>query len=500
MKIVLIYAKSQTVATQAATEYSEARHADYVLTRDEIYPPLGITILAAWLEQRGHVVRLRDDSIDSLDDLRAQMEWAEAVGISALTANARRARELGKIARLDIGRPVILGGPHPTTNPEYFLESDAADVCVHGEGDVTLPQLLEVLDQPAKWQQVQGIAFLEAGEVVRTPPRPLFTEMDEVPLPAYHLWDMERYMALAHKPVVTLMSSRGCPYACTFCDAEMTPRQYRAMSPERTVDLMEHILETYRPQQLVFYDDLFTIQRKRVIAICKEILRRDLYLEWTCESRVDTMDYEMLRWLRKAGCVKIYYGLESGSPRMLLTMKKRVTPERVKAGAKLNRQLGMYFRFFILYGFPEETEEDHHYTEHLVAGTRPDAITVSLLQPIPGTEVYEQLKPHLLADVAEMDFHYWHGTEFFKHPHFSRAQLEAARERLIRTHASATTGLLPRLGRKLERLAALVSRPELVKDLLEIRRRRRRYRRSRMRAAGAGLRPPAEEAVTAAAP
>ena len=102
------------------------------------------------------------------------------------------------------------------------------------------------------------------------------------------------------------------------------------------------------------------------LAICKEIVARGLFFEWACESRVDTMDFEMLRWLRKAGCVKIYYGLESGSPDVLVTMKKGLTPEKILAGAKLNREVGMYFKYFILYGFPNEKKKDHKLTEEIV--------------------------------------------------------------------------------------------------------------------------------------
>ena len=102
----------------------------------------------------------------------------------------------------------------------------------------------------------------------------------------------------------------------------------------------------------MLFDDLFTIQRKRVIAICQEIVRRGPRFEWICESRLDTMDFEMLRWMRKAGCVKVYYGLESGSPDVLVTMKKGLTPEKIINGARLNREIGMYFKYFILYGFP----------------------------------------------------------------------------------------------------------------------------------------------------
>lgn len=474
MKVALIYAKAQNVREKAAMVFADESITKGELARDEIYPPLGISILASWLEQAGHEVRLKDDSIDEFEDLKKDMEWADVVGISSLTPNARRARELGILCKEEYAKPVVLGGPHPTTNPEFFLTAGAADVCVQGEGDVTILELLPVIHDPAKWDLIQGITFMRNGEQVATPRRPLVRNMDEVPWPAYHLWDIPRYMRLMVNPGVTAITSRGCPYACTFCDAEMTPRQYRAMSPEKTVDMLEFVLKKYNPPQVILFDDLFTIQRKRVIEVCKEIVKRDLFFEWICESRVDTMDFEMLRWLRKAGCVKIYYGLESGSPRMLTTMKKGVTPEKVLAGAKLNRQIGMYFKFFILYGFPEDTGEDHRLTEELIQQTRPNAVCVSILQPIPGTEVYEQLKPYLLRDIAEMDFHYWHSTESFKHPNFSHEELHEEREMLLKVHAK-TRDLKGRLHRKAERLWALIRHPELISDLFEIRSRRKRY-------------------------
>lgn len=474
-KIALIYAKAQNVKVQAQEIFADQEVVKGELARDEIYPPLGITILAAWLEQNGYEVRLRDDSIETMEELTEQFEWADVVGISSLTPNARRARELGQIIKKEHGKPVILGGPHPTTNPEFFLDAGAADVCVQGEGDQTLLELLDVIYEPSRWEEVRGITFLKDGEQVQTERRPLYKDMDEIPEPAYHLWDIPRYMRLMVNPGVTAITSRGCPYACTFCDAEMTPRQYRAMSPTKTVDLMEKILQTYNPPQIILFDDLFTIQRKRVIEVCKEIVRRGLFFEWVCESRVDTMDFEMLRWLRKAGCVKIYYGLESGSPRVLVSMKKGVTPEKVREGAKLNRQIGMYFKFFILYGFPEDTREDHRLTEELMIATRPDAVCCSILQPIPGTEVYEQLKPYLTKDVAEMDFHYWHSTESFKHPTFTHEELHEQRDSLIIAHANATKGILPKLHRKFERLWAMITHPELIGDWFEIRSRRKKY-------------------------
>jgi anaerobic magnesium-protoporphyrin IX monomethyl ester cyclase len=478
MKIVLIYAKSQTLRRSVIGTYAKNEtRGEY--SRDEIYPPLGIATLAARLRSiGGYDVSLFDDSLDEIEDIVSAMHEADVVGISSLTPNAKRARELGLIARKEAGKLTVLGGPHPTTNPEYFLDAGAADICVQGEGDLTLPEILEHKDDPSAWGDIQGITYLEdGGKLHATPRRPLIKKMDEVPWPAYELYDMKRYFETMVTPGVPLMTSRGCPFSCTFCDAEMTPRSYRAMSARNTVDLMEALLDRFNPPQLFLFDDLFTIQRKRVIEICKEIVNRNLCFEWSCESRVDTVDLEMLRWMRRAGCVKVYYGLESGSPNVLLTMKKDVTPEKILHGAKLNRMTGMYFKFFILYGFPSDTEEDYKLTEELVAECRSNAISVSLLAPIPGTEVYEQIKDELLGDVTETEFHYWHHTEMWKHPRFSHEDLVAARQHLIEVHAISRQGWKAWLGRKWERACAVMRHPVLLMDMIEIHRRKKAHQK-----------------------
>ncbi|MCB9897194.1 MAG: cobalamin B12-binding domain-containing protein [Planctomycetes bacterium] len=477
MKVVLIYAKSQTLRGRVANTYAEEDTTRGEYSRDEIYPPLGISTLAARLESLGgYEVRLIDDSLDSIEEIRAGMEWADAVGISSLTPNAKRARELGLISRKEYGKPTVLGGPHPTTNPEYFLEAGAADICVQGEGDLTLPEVLQAIDRPETWDSIQGITFLKDGEVHATPRRELVKNMNEVPWPAYHLYDMTKYFRTMVTPGISIMTSRGCPFSCTFCDAEMTPRQYRAMTPENAVDLIQHLLETYNPPQIFIFDDLFTIQRKRVIGICKEIVKRDLCFEWSCESRVDTVDFEMLRWMRRAGCVKIYFGLESGSPNVLVTMKKDVTPEKILAGSRVTRQIGIYYKFFILYGFPSDTEEDHRLTEDLVAEARPSAVSVSILVPIPGTEVYEQIKHELVGDVTETEFHFWHHTEMWKHPRFTHDELITERERLLKRHKAVVSGMRHKLLKKWERLVITVRHPVLLLDFVDIMRRKRKHR------------------------
>jgi len=475
MNVVLIYAKSQTLRASAAGTYADGEsRGEY--SRDEIYPPLGIATLAARLRSiGGYDVQLFDDSLDDIGDITDAMYAADVVGISSLTPNAKRARELGQIARNEAGKLTVLGGPHPTTNPEYFLEAGAADICVQGEGDFTLPEILENADNREAWPLIQGITFVQDGELHATPRRGLVKDMDEVPWPAYELYDMSRYFERMVTPGVPVMTSRGCPYSCTFCDAEMTPRSYRAMSAMNTVDLLEALIERYNPPQLFLFDDLFTIQRKRVLEICKEIVARDLFFEWTCESRVDTVDLEMLRWMRKAGCVKIYYGLESGSPNVLLTMKKDVTPEKILHGAKLNRMVGMYFKFFILYGFPSDTPEDYRLTEELVAKCRSNAVSVSILAPIPGTAIYDEIKDELTGDVTETEFHYWHHTEMWKHPNFTHDELKAARQRLLEVHATSRSGLKAWLSRKWERVVAVSRHPGLLMDFVRTMRLRKAH-------------------------
>ncbi len=477
VRVTLIYAKSRVFKEKAAGigGFNDGA-GEYA--HDDVFPPLGIACIGAVLEERGHEVKLLDDSIEPDETIDEAFRWAEVVGITALTSNARRAAELGRQAKA-MGKFVVIGGPHPTVAPEFFLEREAGccDLTVQSEGDYVMPEILENLDTPENWPNVRNLTFLRDGKVIQTERRPFIKNLDELPFPAYHLYDMPRFFRKMVNPGIPMVSSRGCPYACTFCDAEMTPRNYRAMSAARTVELMDKMMRDYDAPQMFFFDDLFTINKKRVIAICEELIRRGIFVEWSAESRVDTVSYEMLRLMRKAGCIKLYYGLESGSPNQLVTMKKAVTPEGILKGSKLTREIGMYFKFFIIYGFPGETDEDHTCTEDIVKKGMPHNIAVSLLCPHKGTEVYEQIKDRILHHPEDVEYGYWHQTEMWRHDRYSFEELQAARNQLIEKHRKACTGVLAKIQRKWERLAAIAKHPELIADWFEIRSRRNQYRR-----------------------
>jgi len=475
MRVVLVYAKNRRI--QQIADHSAGfgkQQGEYSF--DEVYPPIGIASLGAVLREQGYEVRLLDDSVETEEAVDEGLQWADVVGIGALTSNARRGRELGLRAR-ELGKFTILGGPHPTITPEYFLEAGACDVTVQSEADLTLPEIIEKKDRRSEWKDILGITYLEDGQMRANPRRPFNKALDSLPFPAYDLYDMPKYWKRMTNPGISIMSSRGCPYSCTFCDEEMTPRNYRALSAARTVDLIEYLLKTYNPPQLFFFDDLFTIQRKRVLAICEEILKRKLFFEWNCESRVDTVDYELLRAMRRAGCIKVYYGLESGSPEQLIAIKKKVTPEGILKGARLNRELAMYFKFFIIYGFPGETERDHRLTEDLIKKAMPHNVAVSLLCPHKGTEVYDQIKDRIIHHPEDVEYGYWHQTEMWRHDVFTYDELQAERKRLVQVHKSHCTGLKARLWRKLDRARAMIRHPELIGDLFEQRVRKLQYKR-----------------------
>lgn len=475
MRVTLIYAKSRLIKQKSAG-IGGFDNAPGEYARDDIFPPLGIASIGAVLLEKGHDVKLIDDSIEDEATLVEAIKWADVVGVSALTSNARRGREIGHQAK-KLGKFVVLGGPHPTVAPEYFLNDGCCDITVQSEGDYTMPEVVEKKDQPEAWDSILGVTFLRDGKMIATPRRPFIKNLDELPYPAYHLYDMPRYFKFMVNPGIPIVSSRGCPYSCTFCDEEMTPRSYRAMSAKRTVDLMEKLLREYDPPQLFFFDDLFTIQKKRVMSICDDIIERGMFVEWSCESRVDTVTFDMLRAMRRAGCIKIYYGLESGSPNQLVAIKKKVTPEGILNGAKLNREIGMYYKFFIIFGFPGETDEDHKCTEQIVTQAMPHNIAVSLLCPHKGTEVYEQVKDRIIQHPEDVEYGYWHQTEMWKHDRYTYAQLQEARDWLTSQHRKKCMGFTARLQRKWERLVALVRHPELIRDLMEIRARRKAYRK-----------------------
>lgn len=423
--------------------------------------PLSIGYLGGVLEHHGVAVELRDDAVHSDAEIEEAIIRHEVVGISAMTSSAKRALDLAAIAKKH-GKTVVVGGAHASCAPQDFLGSGNVDLVAKGESEETIVELMRALPHRDRWHQVAGIGFIEDGRQTFTAPRPLPVDLDSIPFPAWHLLPVERYWAHQKgRREVALFSSRGCPWACTYCNKLQSTRKYRVRSPKDTVDEIEWLVTRFGVDHVYFPDDLFTLYEDRTVGICTEILERGLDIQWTCVTRVDCINPEMLRSMRKSGCIKINFGVESGSPKILKAMRKQFSVEQILAAAKMTRDAGIRSTFFIIVGFPGETWEDVELTKDMLRQARPDNAGVNIFNLLPGTETYEQYKD-FLHDPSFDGVNFLDGDEGtgFLHETFSNQDLQRIRAEMILEHRQLMRSRRAAVARKLQRGLWYLTHPE----------------------------------------
>ena len=379
-------------------------------------PPLGILYLAAMLQARSdHEVAVIDALVDGLsyEELasRVAQESPDLVGITVLTFTLIDVvHTIELVRRCAPQAKVVLGGPHVHLFPRESLGLPGVDFAIVGEGEHSFLQLVNSLHEPRRWRDVPGLVYRQDGEIVENERPGLIQDLDALPFPARELTQYQRYSSVLAKrrPVTTMFTSRGCPYRCAFCDRPHLGKKFRARSAGNVVDEMQACLEMGIPEILV-YDDTFTVKRQRVLDICSEIQRRGLEVGWDIRSRVDTVDEDMLRALRGAGCERIHYGVEAGSDELMKVIRKGITIEQVRRAFRLTRKVGISTLAYFMIGLPGQGEEDVRQTFRLACELDPDCVLISILTPYPGTEVYRQA---LAQGVFDSD----HWLEFARDP------------------------------------------------------------------------------------
>ena len=360
-------------------------------------PPLGLLYLAAMLEQdKRFQVEVLDAQVEELDypALREHIQKAgpDVVGITAMTftlidvlKTARIVKEIGKEIK------VVLGGVHAHIYPEETLGREEVDFLVLGEGEYTFPELLKNLSRPGAWEGIKGIGFKRDGKLIITEVRKFIQNLDEIPFPARHLTPYRRYWSVIAKrtPVTTMITSRGCPFRCSFCHRPQLGKRFRARSAKNVVDEMEECARMGIYEVLI-YDDTFTVNRRRVMEICEEIKLRKLEVGWDVRARVDTVDEEMLKEMAGARCERIHYGVEAASARVLRQLNKQITIQRTREVFALTKKYGIATLAYFMLGSPTETEEDIMASIHLARELNPDFVHFTILTPFPATEIYQR--------------------------------------------------------------------------------------------------------------
>lgn len=322
----------------------------------------------------------------------------EVVGISLKTGSYRSGCNIAQlIKRFNKNIVVLAGGVHPTLLPKDVASLGYFDYVVKGEGEETTWELLEVIKKGQTPNQIKGVTFRYQDQIIDNSNRDFIKDLDSLPfVEREDIVDRELYPADA---LSLLMTARGCPHSCTFCASErIWLRKVRFRSAKNVVDEIKLVKDRFNSKHFKIRDDLFTMQKKRVIEIFDRLEKDRIDITWQCEVRADSIDEDIVKRMRKAGCVGVNIGIESGSERILAEIKKGETTFQMSRAIKLLKRYGINVGAFVMIGFLNETKEDIKQTLDFVRRVEPDHVISSILTPYPGTEVYNQaLKDGLIT-------------------------------------------------------------------------------------------------------
>jgi len=380
-------------------------------------PPLGIATVAAVLERDGYRTGLIDAAAEeiTLEETikRIRAFGPDVVGITSTTNFSCNALELATKLKSELkGITIVLGGPHASTYPDLCLSNPCFDYICIGEGEITLPELLVALSKGGKVEDVKGLAFVKDGKTIKTEKRPFIQDLDSIPMPARHLLPIEKYIPMPNDgpylPKTAMVSSRGCPFHCIFCDHGVYDHTYRSASPKRIVDEMEMLKNRFGIRDIAFIDSLFMLSKKRVSDISDEILRRNLNIHWTCTIRANIASRDVLEKMKAAGCWRVRVGVESGNDEVLKFIRKEVSKDEVRQVVKDANDLGLHPKGFFMVGHPIDTRETILETIEFAKSLPLTDITVQINTPMRSTVQWDMIKDYgaLLSSNFE-DYSFW---------------------------------------------------------------------------------------------
>ncbi|MGE5533212.1 MAG: B12-binding domain-containing radical SAM protein [Bacillota bacterium] len=436
---------------------------------------LGLGYIAAVLEKNNYKVDVIDCQVLKLSPEQFKTEISkrqpDIVGFTSSTLTYQSGLELVKISKQALPNCLtIAGGSHVTFWDDKALqECPELDIVVRREGENTMLELVQRIETEKSYSDVLGTTCRKNGEIIRNPDRPYIEDLDNLPFPARHLWPMEKFREL--EDVLYLATSRGCVYWCEFCTTvRMHGRKYRMRSSKNVVDELEFLNKTYGISKFTFCDDAFTVDQPRTEELCREILNRGLKIQWNCGTRVDMITKELLAKMKEAGCITVWFGVESGTQQVLDAMKKGITPELTIKVLGWVRELGMKPVPNVILGFPGETKKSAWKTIKFVEKIAPDDVGFyNVATPFPGTPMYDIVKEKGWLRVTDFDLYdTTHPT--FETPWLSMKDLGKLREGAFH-HYYLRTAFLFDKRRRFKISTALIFAANLIADIkLKLRR------------------------------
>ncbi len=388
--------------------------------------PLGLAYVGASLEKAGFEVQILDNYL-----LEKPIDWVqsevkrlnpEIVGITCSSATYSRCVETAKaIKNVHPSCKIVVGGWHPSYEPDSLLQHAEIDYVVIGEGERAMVELATAVTKgkdEGDVSQIAGVGYKRNGDLIKNPQK-FISNLDELPFPARHLLPMHLYARVIEylkvKPVDNMNIMRGCPYNCAFCETrQLWGKACRSFSPSRIMEEIQHLKANYGTKGIYFINDNFTIRKKETAELCALMRQGNLDIEWVCDTRVDLVNRELLKEMKAAGCKTIWFGGESGSPRILKKINKGVTLEQTEQALKLAREAGIQTATSFMLGIPGETIAEMEATFKFARKLDPDWCRFNIYVAVPGSSLYDEVMQNHLYERVE-DFAAYVKTDDFNY-------------------------------------------------------------------------------------
>jgi anaerobic magnesium-protoporphyrin IX monomethyl ester cyclase len=359
-------------------------------------PPFGIAHIGAILRQAGFRCELHDDNLNPMTDaelralLRARRGDLQAIGLTSVSTTLRQLARVAGIAKEETpGTPVIVGGPHARLLPDETIAIPGVDVVFTCEAELPIEQFAR--GEPLAG--INGIFYRDGDRVVRNPPGDIVQDLDQVPFPDYDLFRIADYhttrgIAKRH-PASYVITSRGCPYNCTFCSSRAlnptTGKKVRFRSPANVLEEIELLVRKHGVKELFFSDDMFTGKESHLAGVCEGLIRKRLDLAWVCQTHVNNITTEKLRLMKQAGCHQICFGVESGDPGIQVEINKKLDLEKVRSVVRMTLATGIDARCSFMFGNQHETPATMQRTLDFARSLAPTFASFNIATPYPGT-------------------------------------------------------------------------------------------------------------------
>lgn len=373
------------------------------------YPPLGLAYIGAVLEKENNV-RIFDLTLDHIpfeNNMRHIIKFSpDIVGISCMSHNYYEALKVAKYLKNNINSSIVFGGPHPTIMPGEVLKNDSVDFVIIGEGEYTFLRLCQNY-QNKEFNGIDGLCFKSGNgkekDIIIQPKTKFIENLDDIPFPARHLLKLDDYTLVDDygNKMITIMSSRGCPYGCTYCYKGIFGRTYRQRSSRNIIDEIKYCIDEFGYKSFYFIDDLFTLNSKRVEELTSAIKEEHIDIRWQCLARVDNATPKMFKQMKESGCYNIHFGIESGNQDIIDKVKKGIKLDQVKNAAKYAKDAGIKTKGYFMLGMPGDTKTTMNDTLNFAKTLELNDVMFGITTPFPGTELWNNIDKSKISSLSD---------------------------------------------------------------------------------------------------